>query len=270
MKRTLALVLLILAAIATGCASSRESLERSALFHPSRDMSVTPQMAGLEAEDVYITSGGAKIHGWFFPGGPDSMNVVYLHGNGGNISNLLGMIRFLQPLKLNFLAIDYRGYGLSEGAPSLDGIVEDTVAAVDWMVARRDARPGRVVLWGHSLGAAAALGAAQMRPGLGGVIIEAGFVSLKKIAAHHFPFIPSSMVSSKLDNLEVVKTLALPKLVIHGRKDEVIPFEHGVSLHAQACKPREFYPIDTAGHNDIYLKGNQEYLERLRAWLASL
>ncbi|MDH5509050.1 MAG: alpha/beta hydrolase [Nitrospinota bacterium] len=270
MKKIFALALSVLSAQgAAGCAYISESMERPALFYPRREYVATPAMAGLKAEEVFILSGEFKIHCWFFQGRPDALNIVYFHGNAENISYLLGLVQMFEPSGINFLLVDYRGYGHSQGAPSVDGIVEDAVAAVDWMMARRNAPSGRVALWGRSMGAAAALGATQQRPGLAGIIVESGFISLKKIAAHHMPRLPSFLVRDKLNNLAIISSLPIPKLIIHGERDKVIPFDHGVELYEKAMAPKEFFPVAEAGHNDVTKKAD-DYHRRISAWLSTL
>ncbi|MDH5638179.1 MAG: alpha/beta hydrolase [Nitrospinota bacterium] len=270
MKKIFALTLSILSAqAAAGCAYISESLEKPALFHPRREYVATPAMAGLKAEEVFILSGGFKIHGWFFQGRRGALSIVYLHGNAENISHALGLVQMFQPSGMNILLVDYRGYGHSQGAPSADGIVEDAVAAVDWMKARQNTPAERVALWGRSLGAAAALGATEKRPGLAGIIVESGFISLKKIAAHHMPRLPSFFVRDKLDNLAIISSLPIPKLIIHGKRDQVIPYSHGVELYEKAMAPKEFYPVAEAGHNDVIIKA-ADYRKRIYAWLSKL
>lgn len=269
MNKLLALVLMLPISFTAGCASIAQSVERASLFHPKKELLANPRSFGLEAQDVFILSGENRIHGWFFPGEPDRMYVVYLHGNAENISSALGLVASLRPQRLNVLLIDYRGYGKSQGEPSVEGIVEDATAAVDWVMERQPPQ-GKIALWGRSLGVAAALGAAQNRPNITGVVLESGFTSLRSIARHHAPYILSFLVRDKLDNLAAVSTLAMPKLIIHGGKDEVIPFSHGEELYEKALGPKDFYPIPQAGHNDLQIRGAGEYLGRITSWLNSL
>ncbi|MDH4183954.1 MAG: alpha/beta hydrolase [Nitrospinota bacterium] len=270
MNRFLALAILLPPVLFSGCSSMSESMERSMLFHPVRNISLTPQMAGMEAKDVFIISGGKKIHGWLFGMGEERLTVIYLHGNAENVSNMLGIVKALEPMEFDLLLVDYRGYGRSEGEPSVDGIVEDTLAAVDWIVSQQGVPAKRIVLWGRSLGAAAALQTAMKRPDLGGVIVESGFASLRKIAAYHMPWIPSFMVRDKLDSVLAISQLNMPKLIIHGERDQVIPYTQGVDIFQAAPSPKEFYPVAGAGHNDIKAKGGAGYIQKIKAWLARL
>ena len=73
---------------------------------------------------------GTKLHAWFLPaGGTARGTVLHLHGNAANVSNHLPLVAWMPARGYNVLMLDYRGFGKSEGRPTLDGIVEDALAA---------------------------------------------------------------------------------------------------------------------------------------------
>ncbi len=223
------------------------------LYFPLRSMAVTPAAAGLEFEEVWLTTGdGVRIFGWYVPAAGSRRALLFFHGNGGNISHRLDSIAQFQRLGLNVFIIDYRGYGHSEGRPTEAGTTLDAAAAWRYLVEQRGFAPEQIVIFGRSLGGAVAAGLAeQQRPGA--LILESTFTSVPDMAARQFPFLPVRQLSRLHYNTrERLARIDAPVLIIHSPNDEVIPFEHGRALFATAGQPKEFLQID-GGHNDGFL-----------------
>jgi len=241
-------------------------MEPRYLFHPSPALTLKPSLVGLEYKDAYIRSGKYLIHGWYFPAKDAQGFIVFFHGNAGNMSDRLEFIKFIRPLRMHTLMIDYRGYGISEGRPTIDGVDEDAVAAVEWLTGKLKAPTGRVILWGRSLGGAAALTAAERYPQVAGVILESSFVSLRRIAMDIAPHMPVAFVTDAFDNAAILSRLETPKLIIHGLDDTLIPFRHAEELYSRAAPPKKILPIKGAGHDDTYLRGGGVYLKAIEEW----
>jgi len=239
------------------------------LFHPQTGLELNPSFFGVKYVDVVIRSGEFDIHGWFFPGSRSKRFVIFYHGNAGNMSDRIDFIKFMKPSGLNFLMIDYRGYGRSEGWPTIEAIGEDAVAAVDWMSKKRKVPLNRIVLWGRSLGVGAALIAAERYPAVSGVILESGFVSMRRMASEIYPFLPAAFVTDGFDNGLIVSKISAPKLIIHGTEDELIPFHHAEELYLRASGPKRIVPV-VAGHNDTYIRGGSKYLRIVEEWMSAL
>lgn len=216
-------------------------------------------------EDVFFqTSDGKRIHGWFCAKDPKAPTLLWFHGNAGNIADRYDQMELLYDGGFNVFAVDFRGYGRSEGTPSEKGTYLDAVAAYDVVVARKDVDPKRIVAFGQSLGAAVALDLALQRS-CERVVLEAPFTSIPEMASVIYP-IPGLrfFVRTKYDNLAKVRHLATPLLVLHGDKDEIIPFEMGKAVYDAAPGPKEFWAVPGASHNNVYSKAGPEYLRRLR------
>ncbi len=245
-------------------------MEPRLLFYPHTGLELSPALYGFDYVDVVIRSGRFDIHGWFFPGDRSKRFVIFYHGNAGNMADRLGFMEFMRPLELNILMIDYRGYGRSEGSPTIEGIEQDAVAAVEWMNQKRKVPLSRIVLWGRSLGVAAALAAAERYPAVAGVILESGFVSMRRIASDLHPFLPVAFVTDGFDNGSIVSRLPAPKLFIHGMEDTLIPFSHAEELYARASEPKRIVPIKGAGHNDTFIHGGDRYRKVVGEWISGL
>jgi hypothetical protein len=213
-----------------------------------------------------ITDDNVKIHGWFAPSDSAIATLVISHGNAGNISHRIDLIRRLQTTGFNVLMYDYRGYGRSEGSPSEEGLYSDGRAAFDHALKLPGVRPDRVILWGTSLGGPVAVDVAvNRRPA--GVILESTFSSAKDVARSAYPFLPVAYVlRSKYDAIDKIGRIGVPLFQMHGDRDGIIPFKLGKRLFEAANEPKEFYVIEGADHNDTYFVGGQEYLDKVKAF----
>jgi hypothetical protein len=220
-------------------------------------------------EDVTLAcSDGVKVHGWYLAHPQAKASVLLFHGNAGNLEDRRGMIRQLRESPANVLAIDYRGSGKSEGKPSEDGLYRDARAAYEWLRAKTPA--ARIVAFGKSLGGGPACELALQRPA-GGLVLLSTFTSVPDMAARTFPFLPVRLVvRTRFDNLDKVRRLGLPKLIVHSRRDEVIPFEMGERLARAARPPVQHLWLDRAGHNDTYFVEGERLGAALRAFADSL
>jgi len=239
-------------------------IENFFVFHPQTKLDMTPDRMGLPHESInFKAADGTKLHGWFFPLPGKSPVMLFCHGNGGNISHRLHNIQALLKKGFQVFIFDYRGYGKSKGSPSREGVYLDGLAAYDYLRNRLGIPPDRIVLFGRSLGAAVATEIAVQRQA-DRMILESAFTSTKAMArtmplfALLSPFLPAHY-----NNLEKIKNIAIPKLIIHGDRDEIIPFAMGEALFGTAPEPKAFYAIQGAGHNDTWVVGGKQYFETL-------
>jgi hypothetical protein len=175
------------------------------------------------------------------------------------------MIRQLRESPANVLAIDYRGYGKSEGKPSEDGLYRDARAAYDWLKAKTPA--ARIVAFGKSLGGGPACELAATVP-LDGLILQSTFTSAPDMAGRVMPLFPARwFMRTKYDNLSKVRKAACPKLFVHSRADEIIPFAMGERLFAEAAEPKEAAWYDKADHNGLIDRFGMDYYRRIAAFL---
>ena len=248
-----------------------ESIVRSFVYYPESGLTGTPGHVGLDFEDVWLrTADGVRVHAWFVPG-DSGITWLWLHGNAGNLSARLDNLRNLHfRLGVSVLLVSYRGYGLSEGVPSEEGTYEDARAGLRYLLRRADVDSDRVVYFGRSLGAAVASKLAAEQPPAA-LILEAAFPSLSRLGAHHFPWLRLPMVGRLLpyryDTAKYLKAVKAPVLVIHGRRDDIVPARFGREVFEAAQEPREWYEVEAAGHNDVEPLGGDAYYQRLERFL---
>jgi uncharacterized protein len=241
------------------------------LFFPARDLVASPADVGLDYQSVRMaTADGVAIHGWWLPAGDDApATVLFLHGNAGNISYWLEAVVGYREAGWNVLLIDYRGYGLSEGAPTEEGTYLDADAAWKHLTETRGIAPSRIVVIGRSLGGGVALGLLQNRKP-GALVLEATFTSLADMASRVLP-IPGigAIMRIHYPNLDRIRSISVPVLVVHSKQDDLVPYEHGRALFEAAPEPKRFLEI-RSGHNDGFVVSRHDYIHALKAFVAEV
>jgi fermentation-respiration switch protein FrsA (DUF1100 family) len=235
-------------------------IENFFVFFPEKTLALTPEDLHLNYEEIHFdTENGMRLHSWLFPLEGESPMILFCHGNAGNMSHRLDNIRLLLDHGLQVFIFDYRGYGKSTGTPSEIGIYTDGLAAYDYLVGERGIPPGQIVLFGRSLGAAVAIDIA-LKKKVGSLIMETPFTSTRDMAKTMGLFVLISYFLPRHYNaLEKIPRVNVPKLIVHGERDEIVPFSMGQRLFEAAKMPKYFYPLKKAGHNDTYVKGGEEY-----------
>ena len=245
------------------------------IFYPSAALAATPKNLHLPYEDVHITTAdGTIIHGWYVPAskGPlfyRHLTVLLFHGNAGNISHRLDYIRFFNEMGLDSLIIDYHGYGLSGGKPSVRGTEEDALAAWRWLIAEKGATAERIVLHGHSLGGGVAGWlAGQARPA--GLIFEGTFPSLADAGKAAYPFLPvKTLIKDMYNTKETLCGKDIPALFMHSPEDQVVPYSLGRELYESYTGPKTFLQL-TGSHSNAFLLSGERYFEGVKNFLMSL
>ena len=244
-------------------------LESITVFHPAKEIERTPRSIGLGFEDIYFkTKDKYVINGWLIKHPQAHSTVIYFHGNAGNMADRLEKIILLRNLKVNVFIIDYRGYGKSQGKPCEHGVYEDAVAAFDYLLTRGDIEHEKIWVYGTSLGGTVAIDLATKKR-LACLIIDSTFSSAADMGRTIYPFIPSFLIQTKMDSLAKIKKITIPKLFLHSREDDVVPFRLGQKLFAVAPAPKEFLEIK-GGHNDNYVYSREIWLEGVSRFLKHL
>jgi hypothetical protein len=242
------------------------------IFFPEPLISITPKDAGLVFEDVYFTAAdGVRLNGWYVPASGAPVTLLWFHGNAGNLSDRVDQLRLLHDrLLADIFMIDYREYGRSEGEVTEQGTYLDAEGALAYLHGRPELRDRAIVYYGQSLGAGVAVELARHAPPAG-LILEAPFLSVREMAKTVVPYLPiGALISTKYDSLSMIGAIRAPLLILHGDRDDIVPYEQGRRLFAAANEPKRFYTIAGAHHNDTYVVGGAGYMDALREFLSSL
>jgi hypothetical protein len=246
-------------------------LQRQVLFTPERSLRGTPEHVGLEYEDLLpVTADGVKLHGWHMPG--ESPDVIWLifHGNGGNISVRLDQYQEIhRRYDASIIAIDYRGSGRSEGAPSEDGFYADAFTAFE---VAAELHPGKkVVVFGRSMGGpVAAQLATRTSPAV--LILEAAISSMPEIIRERAPWIRFTplpiMFRTKLDTKSFVASSSVPTLILHGDSDQTVSYANAERIFESAAEPKQLEIIPGGDHDELDLVNPERYHAALGDFLA--
>jgi fermentation-respiration switch protein FrsA (DUF1100 family) len=247
--------------------------EKAVTFHPERKPWGGEWRVPEGGEDVWFkVPSGERLHGWFVRarGASAVATVIYFHGNGGNLSYVDWAAENLSARGFDVLVFDYRGYGQSEGDVSDErGLYADADAAYNYVVKERGVRPERLVLYGQSLGTAAATDLAA-RESCGALILESGLSSASDMAAVVLPWLPRflhRLTRNKLDSVGKLPRVRCPVLVVHGERDDLIPVAQGRALYAAAPEPKSLIIVPGAAHNDLSVVGGAKYLDTVAAFI---
>lgn len=235
----------------------------SLLFYPTHDYVITPDVIGLAYRDIDFTAAdGVRLHGWFLPAtGEPQGTILFVHGNAENISTHIASVAWLPAQGFNVLMFDYRGFGLSEGEPTLDGLHLDTVAALDTVFTEPGVDPTRVAVFGQSLGGSVAIASLVRSPhrrDVRALIVEGAFSSYRGIAQEKlaefwmtWPLqIPLSFtIDNRYKPLEAIAEVSpTPVLIVHGAVDRIVDPGHAQALYAAAGPPKALWLITGASH----------------------
>jgi len=226
----------------------------------------------LTPEDVWLTaSDGTKLHAWWISGPAAKFTFLAFHGNASNIANRSPTYEFLRNTPVNILALEYRGYGHSEGKPSETGLYLDADAAYQFLVNTKRLDPKSIVSFGQSLGTAVATNLAAQHK-VAGLILEAPLPSASRAASKIFWFLPglSLLVRSQFDTISKLSQVTAPLLIVQCTHDPVLPFQFGQEVYNAAPSPKRFLRIDGECHEESSLIAPEQYHATLQEFLASL
>jgi len=226
-------------------------LQRSVLFPRHFIQAVPNADHGVEGlERVWIDSPQGRVEAWFLPGAGVSRErpgpaALFAHGNGELIDHWPEAMDLYRRLGVSVLLAEYRGYGRSAGSPSQEAILHDYLKFHDWLLARPEVDPKRLVYHGRSVGGGAVCALAAVHPPAA-LVLQSTFTSVLDMSSRYF--VPRFLVADPFDNLSFLSRFNGPVMIAHGRNDSIIPFSHAERLKA-AARQCTFLPCDS-DHND--------------------
>jgi pimeloyl-ACP methyl ester carboxylesterase len=263
----------IFVAIYTGVGISLKFWQTRLIFFPPSEITRTPKDIGINYQEVWISVDGQKINAWWIPARQaDRPVLLYLHGNGSNLSDLVEEIATFHRMNLAVLAIDYRGYGASEGDfPTEKSVYEDARAAWYYLTSDRQIPEGRIFLYGHSLGGAIAIDLAGRFPRMGGAIIEGSFTSISEMIDYRIPvslYPKALLLTQQFNSLDKIRSIRVPLLFIHGKLDRVVPAFMSQKLYKASVSPkRSLRLVPDAGHDNLGQKGGEVYRQAILTFI---
>ena len=221
--------------------------QRKLLYHP-----FSPQITGKglihNFETInFKTSDNFELKGWFHLKNSNKKTILFLHGNAGNLDNRIDKLNFLGNMDINFLIISWRGYSGNPGNPSETGLYKDALGGIEWLN-KKGISNDRIILYGESLGTAITTEVAQ-NENFAGIILEAPFTSMVDMGQKIYPIFPVKfLLKDKYESKNKIKNIKSPILVLHGRKDKIVPFYMGEKIFEMANNPKFKYFTDLDDH----------------------
>lgn len=238
-------------------------LEPRLTFFPIRGLETDPDNMGIPVKEIPLqTSDEETVHSWLLEHSEPRADVLFFHGNGGNLSLWKDFLINLHRHSFTVFALDYRGYGKSTGSPTEDGLYHDAEAFLRhyWNKVHQPNR--KVIYWGRSLGGAISAYATTIRKP-DAVILEASFPSKYSLLDNHPVLKILGMLSEfKFPTADFLDGISRPVLVIHGDRDKVVPLKQGQLLYDQLKTEKYFHTI-SAGHNNLHQVDPDSYWENI-------
>lgn len=227
---------------------------QTSLQYPGARSGPTPQLTELPGGQKLTlrADDGTQLAAWYLKAKGAAPTFLFLHGNGG-LGGLQWRWQRVAAHGVGLLAVAYRGYPGSEGAPSERGLISDARAAYRWLEAR--VSPSDIVIHGFSLGTGVAVALAAEGEARA-IVLEAPFTAAVDVAAAQYPFLPVSLLMrDQFVSRARIATISAPLIIAHGDRDSVIPFEHGQKLYARATSPKRFLRFDGSDHGTLVRDG---------------
>ncbi len=244
------------------------SIDELLLFFPSKFPNGNWKPKDLQFQDVFFTAEDeTKLHGWYCPANNPRAVVLVAHGNAGHVASRAPWLRYLQAgARVSVFMFDYRGYGRSEGTPTVEWAIQDATAARAKLRELASIKDSEMLLMGESLGGSIVIQLAADSPPRG-LILQSTFSSLRDVADVHYPKLSWLVPRKKLDSVAQIVRYRGPLLQSHGNRDRTIPFSSGVKLFRAANEPKRFVTIANADHDnwltDAYLKELDDFIMRV-------
>lgn len=217
----------------------------------------------------------SEIIGWYFEAPLErrkNTTFIFFHGNGQNMSSHFQYLYWILDYGYSFLIFDYAGYGVSEGSPSPENTVDDGKRMINWIVANRP--NDRLAIFAQSLGGNVALRSMSEASAVNYclVVVESSFFSYKEVSSEIlkkswltwlFQWVPYLVISdSKSISTNVNQLPDTDYIFIHGRNDNIVPYELGVDLYKKIIRKKQFWEVSSGGHLGAFVR-RSDFRERL-------
>ena len=238
--------------------------QRSLLYHPSENNYLNDKI-NFSYKEIYIqTDENIQLKSWLIKKDLKKFKTILLfHGNAGNLFNRVYKLNELNKLDLNILLISWRGFSGNKGKPTEKNLYHDAGEVVKWLNSLGVINKN-IILYGESLGTGVAteLGTRNI---FGGIILESPFTSISKAAKIYYPYLPINLVlKDRYDSIEKIQSITAPILIMHGKKDNIVPQKMGLELFEKANEPKfNYFPED----DNHMMEYNNELLDNIKSFI---
>jgi hypothetical protein len=237
------------------------------LYHPNVNSYTEVDNLIPKIEKVtIITSDNHNLLGWFHKKDISKKTILFFHGNAGSLENRIYKLNHFGNFDLNFLIIAWRGFSENSGKPNEKGLYDDARSTLRWLKSI-GIKEEKIILYGESLGTAVAIEIAQNK-NFAGIILESPFTSMVEMGKKFYSFFPVGLLlKDRYESIGKIKNIHFPVLVMHGKKDKIVPFKMGKKIYDSANSPKSYYFSE---YGDHMLDYNELLIEKLGVFIESL
>ena len=238
--------------------------QRNLLYHPSENNYQNDEVK-FDYEEVYIeVENEIKLKSWLINKDLKKLKTLLIfHGNAGDLSNRIYKLNELNKLEINILLISWRGFSGNKGSPTEKNLYKDAEAAIKWLN-KKNVSNNQIIIYGESLGTGVAVEMANKND-FNSIILESPFTSIENSAKIYYPYLPVKyLLKDRYDTISKIKMVESPIMIMHGEKDDVVPFSMGKELFEKANSPKQSYftPDD-----DHMMEFNSSLLQKIKDFI---
>jgi fermentation-respiration switch protein FrsA (DUF1100 family) len=222
--------------------------QRKLLYHPSEN-NYTGDEIQFDYKEVFIeVDKDVKLKSWFLEKDlKKNKTILYFHGNAGDLTNRVHKLNELNKLDVNILIISWRGFSGNQGKPTEKNLYNDARKSVEWLN-ETGVTNKNIILYGESLGTGVATELGQNNS-FSGIVLESPFTSIADAAKIYYPYLPVNLLlKDRYDTIKKIKNIKIPVLIMHGKKDNIVPFFMGEKLYQMANEPKYKYFSEEDDH----------------------
>tara|TARA_X000000368_G_scaffold29712_1_gene22245 strand:+ start:2021 stop:2809 length:789 start_codon:yes stop_codon:yes gene_type:complete len=238
--------------------------QRNFLYHPNINSKSAYELN--HKVDKIIIQSDNKLVAWYHKKNKNLKTLVFFHGNAGNLSNRIYKLNEFSKMNLNYLIFAYRGFNGNNGKPTEEGLYKDANSVIDWLKSN-DILENQIILYGESLGTAISVNIAQDKE-FAGIILEAPFTSMIEMGKKYYPIFPVKyLLNDKYETIKKIKNLRSPILIMHGKKDKIVPFSMGKKIYNLSNNPKFKYFND---YDDHMMEYNSDLTNSINTFINNL
>ena len=237
---------------------------------PRIEESATPEKLGLPFSQHHITTvKNKKLFAWMVPAENSCCTLVIVHGWGANAEMMLPLAQPFHTAGMDVLLYDARNHGQSDSDSfsSLPRFAEDLDKVLEWLQQRSPEH--KIVVLGHSVGAAASILTASRSVDIDLVISVSGFAHPRLMMNRHLdrPWLPGFLcpmimeyiqwvIGFRFDDIAPMNRIShvrCPVLLAHGTADTTVPIEdmHLIEASATPERPVQVIAVEGAKHDSV-------------------
>ena len=236
--------------------------QRKLLYHPGENNYLDQNTLNHKIEKVYINS-DEKLIGWYSKKNKNFKTLLFFHGNAGKIDNRIYKLNEFSKMNINYLIFAYRGFSGNSGKPHEKGFYKDAKAVKLWLN-QKGIFDEQIILYGESLGTAIAIDLAAEN-NFAGIILESPFTSMTELAKKYYPYLPVGLIlKDKFDSIKKLNLIESPILIMHGKKDKIVPFNMGLRIYESANNPKFNY---FNNNDDHMMDFNEDMISSLKNFI---